>query len=158
MSRRTGGSCRINAVTFAPEGAYGNAGIKSVFTHGVEMGVARNQPRDTGPVPRTIFIDAYVLANPIPGRTFSYRPITLSDFGRVSKQLLSQVSEATGEIERIDVVTTLLHDGTLFYMLAVTPRACALSTPPPFGVWSRRRSTSEIANWARDEREGEPHY
>ena len=27
-----------NAVTFAPEGAYGNAGVKSVFTHGLRMG------------------------------------------------------------------------------------------------------------------------
>jgi hypothetical protein len=31
-----------NAVTFAPEGAYGNAGVKSVFTHGLGMGLARN--------------------------------------------------------------------------------------------------------------------
>ena len=31
-----------NAVTFAPEGAYGNAGVKSVFTYGLAMGLARN--------------------------------------------------------------------------------------------------------------------
>ena len=35
-----------NAVTFAPEGAYGNAGVKSVFTHGVGMGLARNDKRN----------------------------------------------------------------------------------------------------------------
>jgi hypothetical protein len=29
-----------NAVTFAPEGAYGNAGLKSVFTHGLGTGRA----------------------------------------------------------------------------------------------------------------------
>jgi hypothetical protein len=31
-----------NAVTFAPDGAYGNAGVKSVFTHGVGLGLIRN--------------------------------------------------------------------------------------------------------------------
>jgi hypothetical protein len=114
----------FNAVTFAPDGAYGNAGIKSVFTHGIAMGVARNDHRDLR-VSTDHFIDASVLVNPIPGRTFSYRPITLSDRPGL-ETTVSSVSEATGEIEQIDVVTTLLHDGTLFYMLAVTPRACAL--------------------------------
>jgi len=42
-SRRTGARCRAkNAVTFAPEGAYGNAGGQSVFTHGMQIGLARD--------------------------------------------------------------------------------------------------------------------
>jgi hypothetical protein len=120
----------FNAVTFAPDGAYGNAGIKSVFTHGVAIGVARN---DLGNLRVTTddFIDAHVLVNPIPGRTFSYRQITLSDRQGL-ETTVSSVSEATGEIERIDVITTLLHDGTLFYVLAVTPRACALEYTAAF--------------------------
>jgi hypothetical protein len=120
----------FNAVTFAPDGAYGNAGIKSVFTHGVAMGVARNDLGDLR-VATDHLIDAYVLVNPIPGRTFSYRPITLSDRHGL-ETTVSSVSEATGETERIDVVTTLLHDGTLFYVLAVTPRACALEYAAAF--------------------------
>ena len=36
--------------------------------------------------------------------------------------ILSTVSEATGEPERIEIFTTLLNDDTLFYVLAVTPR------------------------------------
>jgi hypothetical protein len=120
----------FNAVTFAPDGAYGNAGIKSVFTHGVAMGVAHNDHGDLR-VTTNDFIDAHVLVNPIPGRTFSYRPITLSDRQGL-ETTVSSVSEATGEIERIDVITTLLHDGTLFYVLAVTPRACALEYTAAF--------------------------
>ncbi len=120
----------FNAVTFAPDGAYGNAGMKSVFTHGVAMGVARNDHSDLR-VTTDHFIDAYVLVNPIPARTFSYRPIRLSDRPGLETSV-SSVSEATGEIERIDVVTTLLHDGTLFYVLAVTPRACALEYTAAF--------------------------
>src|SRR4030095_6597111 len=119
----------FNAVTFAPDGAYGNAGIKSVFTHGVAIGVARNDLGDLR-VTTDDFIDAHVLVNPIPGRTFSYRPITLSDRQGL-ETTVSSVSEATGEIERIDVITTLLHDGTLFYVLAGTPRPCTLETPAP---------------------------
>src|SRR5204862_8232157 len=50
-----------------------------------------------------------------------YRHVTLGD--RLGRQaVLSSVSEATGEPERIEVFTTLLRDGTLFYMLAVAPR------------------------------------
>jgi len=119
-----------NAVTFAPEGAYGNAGIKSVFTHGFAMGVARNELRDLR-VTTDTFIDAHVLLYPIPGRRFSYRQITIS--GRQGLETtVSSVSEATGEPERVDVRTTLLRDGTLFYVLAVTPRACALDYAETF--------------------------
>jgi hypothetical protein len=120
----------FNAVTFAPDGAYGNAGIKSVFTHGVAIGVARNDRGDLR-VSTDHFIDAFVLVNPNPGRMFSYRPITLSDRQGL-ETTVSSVSEATGEIERIDVVTTLLHDGTLFYVLGVTPRSCAVEYTPTF--------------------------
>ena len=37
---------RQNAVTFAPDGAYGQANGQSVFTHGVELGAARNETHD----------------------------------------------------------------------------------------------------------------
>jgi hypothetical protein len=120
----------FNAVTFAPDGAYGSAGIKSVFTHGLAMGLARNDLRDLR-VTTDHFIDAYVLVNPLPGRTFTYRPITVSDRQGL-ETTVSTVSEATREIERIDVRTTLLRDGTLFFVLAVTPRACAVDYTATF--------------------------
>ena len=45
--RRTGARCTAqNAVTFAPDGAYGRSNGQSVFTHGVEIGVARNETHD----------------------------------------------------------------------------------------------------------------
>jgi hypothetical protein len=112
-----------NAVTFAPEGAYGNAGVKSVFTHGVGMGLARNDKRNLR-VTSNDFIESYVLVNSIPGRIFRYRSVTIGDRSGLHT-ILSTVSEATGERERIEVFTTLLRDDTLFYVLAVTPRHCA---------------------------------
>jgi hypothetical protein len=35
-----------DSVTFAPDGAYGDYNGQSVFTHGVELGVARNEAHD----------------------------------------------------------------------------------------------------------------
>ena len=111
-----------NAVTFAPEGAYGNAGVKSVFTHGLGMGLARNDERNLR-VTTNDFIESYVLVNPSPGRTFRYRSVIIADRPGLHT-VLSSVSEATGELERIEMFTTLLRDGTLFYVLAVAPRDC----------------------------------
>src|SRR4030095_13841978 len=48
-----------NAVTFAPEGAYGNAGVKSVFTYGLAMGLARNDKHNLR-VTSDDFIASYV--------------------------------------------------------------------------------------------------
>jgi len=111
-----------NAVTFAPEGAYGNAGVKSVFTHGLGMGLARNDKRNLR-VTTDDFIASYVLVNSSSSRTFRYRRVTIADRPGLHT-VLSRVSEATGEPERIEMFTTLLRDGTLFYVLAVAPRDC----------------------------------
>jgi hypothetical protein len=112
-----------NAVTFAPEGAYGDAGAKSVFTHGLGMGFARNDKRNLR-VTTDEFIESYVLVNPSPGRTFRYSRVTIGDRPGLHI-VLSNASEATGELERIEMFTTLLRDGTFFYVLAVAPRDCA---------------------------------
>jgi hypothetical protein len=110
----------FNAVTFAPEGAYGNAGVRSVFTHGVSMGLARNDKRGLE-VATDEFIDASVLVTPSPTRTLRYGQVAIG--GRLGLHtVLSSESEATGEPERIETFTTLLRDGTLFYVLAVVPR------------------------------------
>jgi hypothetical protein len=111
-----------NAVTFAPEGAFGNAGVKSVFTHGVAMGLARNDKHNLRATTDD-FIVSYILVNPSPGQTFRHRKVRIGD--RPGLQLvLSNLSEATGALERIEMFTTLLRDGTLFYVLAVAPRDC----------------------------------
>jgi hypothetical protein len=111
-----------NAVTFAPEGAYGNAGVKSVFTHGLAMGLARNDKHNLR-VTTDDFIASDVLVPWSPRRTFEYTAVTIGDRPGLHA-LLTHVSEATGRLERIDLFTTLLRNGTLLYVLAVTPRDC----------------------------------
>jgi hypothetical protein len=109
-----------NAVTFAPDGAFGNAGVKRVFTHGVAMGLARNDKRNLRATTDD-FITSNVLFNPSPRPATRYRRVTIGDRPGLHA-VLSSVSEATGEAERIGIYTTLLADGTLFYLLAVAPR------------------------------------
>jgi hypothetical protein len=70
------------------------------------------------------FIQSYVLVPPRSGLTFPYRRMSISDRSGLHT-ILSTVSEATREPERIAIFTTLLRDGTLFYVLAVAPRDCA---------------------------------
>jgi sortase A len=116
-----------NAVTFAPEGAYGNAGVKSVFTHGVAIGLARNDKRDLRATTDD-FIASTVLANPPERATggrarspFPQRRVTIGDRPGLHS-VVSTISEATGGLQRIEIYTALLRDGTLFYLLAVAPR------------------------------------
>ena len=109
-----------DAVTFAPEGAYGTAGGQSVFTHGVQIGVARNETHDL----RTAtdeFIGSLARGNPNLSRPSGYGRTSIG--GRSGLHTaLSNVSDATGQPERIEVFTVRLRDGSLFYVIGVAPR------------------------------------
>jgi hypothetical protein len=109
-----------NGVTFAPEGAYGNAGMKSVFTHGLGIGLVRNDKRNLQ-VTTDAFIESQVLA--VAGARLAprYRKMMIADRPGLHA-VVSTVSEATAQPEQVDVFTTLLRDGTLLYVLAVAPR------------------------------------
>lgn len=109
-----------NGVTFAPDGAYGNAGVKSVFTHGLGIGLIRN---DKGDLQTTTndFIQSQVVVAPGPRRPLRYRRVTIADRPAI-QTVLTTVSEATNQPEQIEVYTTLLRNGTVLYLLAVAPR------------------------------------
>jgi Peptidase family M48 len=109
-----------NNVTFAPEGAYGTINNSSVFTHGIEMGVSRNEAHDLQTATREL-IDSLREANPRLSQPNSY------DRGSVGgrqglRAVLSNVSDVTGGQEVIEVYTTQLSDGSLFYVFGVAPR------------------------------------
>jgi hypothetical protein len=110
----------FNAVTFAPDGAYGNAGVKSVFTHGLGMGLIRNDKRNLQ-VTTDDFIESQVLVASGQRRPLRYRSVTIADRPAL-RTVLTRVSEATSQPEQIEVYTTLLRNGTVLYLLAVTPR------------------------------------
>jgi hypothetical protein len=108
------------------------------------MGIVRNDKR-TLRVTTDAFIESSVLVNPSPGRTFRYSRVTIGDRPGLHI-VLSRASEATGELERIEMFTTLLHDGTFFYVLAVAPRDCAADYA---GTFQRVMGSIQIVDCAR---------
>jgi hypothetical protein len=108
-----------NAVTFAPDGATGTIGGNSVFTHGIEMGVARNETHNLETATSEL-LDSLREGNPQLSRASGYSRTTIGGEPALATTL-SNVSSATGGEERIAVYTTLLNDGTLFYAIGVAP-------------------------------------
>jgi Zn-dependent protease with chaperone function len=117
-----------NAVTFAPSGAYGTVDGQGVFTHGVEIGVARNQARDLQTATDQL-IDSLGQGNPNLTRPSGYERIRIGNRTGL-RAVLSNTSEATRQPETIELSTGVLRDGTLLYVIAVAPR-------DEFNVYSR---------------------
>ena len=108
------------SVTFAPAGAYGMVDARSVFTHGVEVGLESNSNRDLTAATEA-FVSALGAGNPRLSEPSVYRSVT-SNGRRWVQVSLSNVSEASSQEEVIQLMTTLLKSGTLFYAIAVAPR------------------------------------
>jgi hypothetical protein len=108
-----------NTVTFAPQGAYGTANQQGVFTHGVEIGAARNETHDLQTATDEL-IQSLGRSNPRLSRPTGYERATIGNRNGL-RTMLSNVSEVTGRNERIELFTTLLSDGTLFYLIGVAP-------------------------------------
>jgi beta-barrel assembly-enhancing protease len=109
-----------NAVTFAPDGAYGNANGQGVFTHGMEIGLVGTETPNVRTATDEL-IGSLAGSNPSLSRPSRYDTVSIA--GRQGLHtILSNVSGATGQQERIEVFTTLVGDGGLFYALGVAPR------------------------------------
>ncbi|CAN5873046.1 hypothetical protein BH24ACI5_BH24ACI5_25420 [soil metagenome] len=110
-----------STVTFAPEGGYGTISGQSVFTHGVQVGIARNETHDLQEATQEL-LAAFGRSNPQLARAGNSTRATIG--GRAGLQtLLANVSEATGGRERIVLYTVQMQDGALFYMVGVSPEA-----------------------------------
>ena len=108
-----------DAVTFAPDGAYGNSGGQSVFTHGVEIGVARNETHDLRTATDEL-VASLARSNPNLSRPSGYNRTKIG--GRPGVHTVISNVSAAGQQERVAVFTMLLGDGNLFYTLGVAPR------------------------------------
>jgi hypothetical protein len=110
-----------NAVTFAPQGGYGTISGHSVFTHGVEIGVAQNGTRDLESATNAL-VESLTQSNPRLSRPSGFERTSIDGRDALHAEL-TNVSEATGREERVDVYTTLLQDGTLMYVFGVAPQS-----------------------------------
>jgi hypothetical protein len=119
-----------NSVTFAPDGGHGTVNGQSVFTHGVEIGVSRNETHDLRTATDEL-IQSLAQSNPRLTRPSGYQRSSVGGRDAVVAQL-SNVSDVTGGEERISVYAALLDDGTLFYILGVAPRGEFTDYDPVF--------------------------
>ena len=110
---------REGSVTFAPDGGYGEYNNSNVFTHGVEIGVGRNESHDLQTATDEL-LDSLREGNPHMRRESAYRRTFFAGRSGLTT-LLSNVSEATGADETIQLFTTELQDGNLLYLITVVP-------------------------------------
>jgi hypothetical protein len=109
-----------NTVTFAPEGAYGAINGQRVFTHGVEAGVARNEVHDLRAATDEL-VDSLRRGNQNLSSASRYLRWSVGDRSGL-RTTMSNSSEASGRREIVELFTTQLRDGNLFYVLGVAPR------------------------------------
>ena len=102
----------------------------SVFTHGVEIGVSRNESHDLQTATNEL-LQGLRQSNPRLSNPSNYERGTIG--GRQGfHTVLSNISDATGGQEVVDIYTTLLGDGSLFYVIGVAPRQEFSSYSPVF--------------------------
>jgi hypothetical protein len=107
-----------NAVKYVPQNAYGQANGETVMTHGVELGVTRAASRDLQQATDAL-IEGFVRGNQGMRIAGSQRTTQLS--GRSAILTPLEGRSVLGGVEHVDVYTTLLADGNLFYHLSVAP-------------------------------------
>lgn len=109
-----------NDVKFMPPNAYGPArGGQTVMTHGVELGVARAASRDLRAATQDL-IEGLLRGNP--GMRVSGGPQQAQLSKRTAIRTRLEGDSVLGGAEQVDVYTTHLADGNLFYYVAVVPK------------------------------------
>jgi Zn-dependent protease with chaperone function len=106
------------AIRVVPENGYGQLNGQTVFSHGVEFGVAGAASRDLREATNT-WLKAVAQNNPELRVAGSQQAVRISQRSGISTPLLNP--SPLGGQERIVVYTTFLADGSLFYYLTVVP-------------------------------------
>ena len=107
-----------NSVKFVPQNGLGDYQGQSVFTHGVELGVARASSRTLSDATNT-FVNAVLQGNPGMRVAGGQQQVRISQRAGIATALEGR--SALNQTERVGLYTTLLSDGSLFYYLTVVP-------------------------------------
>jgi Zn-dependent protease with chaperone function len=107
-----------NSIKYVPMNAYGEYRGEQTLTHGVELGVTRAASRDLAQATQTL-IEGFIRSND--GMRLAGR----EEYGRISGRnaIVTPLEgrSALGGTERVDVYTTMLSNGDMFYLLTVVP-------------------------------------
>jgi beta-barrel assembly-enhancing protease len=107
------------SVWFAPNGGYGSSNGQAVFTHGVNIGIAQTNSRNLQQATDE-FLNGLQQGNGNLRARSGYQRMDVD--GRYGLLItLGNTNGATGRPEIINVVTTQLRNGQLFYMITVCP-------------------------------------
>ena len=108
-----------NSVWFVPNGGYGSANGQTVFTHGVNLGIAQTNSRNLQQATND-FINSLQQGNPNLRSRGGYQRTTIDGRQALSISLTNR-NEGTGQNEIVNVITSQLRNGELFYLIAVAP-------------------------------------
>ena len=108
-----------DAVTFAPTGGYGTSNGQTVYTHGVQIGVTRNESHDLQTATDEL-ITAFSRGNPDMGRPSRYERVSV-DGRQALRTTISNRNEVTRDSETIQLVTVGLRTGEMLYSIGVAP-------------------------------------
>jgi beta-barrel assembly-enhancing protease len=107
-----------NSIKYVPQNAYGEYNGEATLTHGVELGVARASSRDLNESTNTL-IEGFVRSNS--GMRVAGQQERFNLGGRNAIVTPLEGRSALGGVERVDVHTTMLANGDMFYVLTVAP-------------------------------------
>ncbi|MGI8786000.1 MAG: M48 family metalloprotease [Acidobacteriota bacterium] len=108
-----------NTVTFAPEGGYGQIQGNSIFTHGVQIGVTRNETHDLRSATEEL-IQGFAQGNPRLTRPSNFQRAQVAQREGLMT-VLGNVRETDGRNEVVVIYTTQMSDGNLFWLVGVAP-------------------------------------
>jgi hypothetical protein len=118
-----------SSVKVVPQNGYGELNGQSVFTHGVEFGIAKASSRDLTEATRA-FLQAIAQSNPELKLAGQQQNVQMS--GRTALAVPLTNPSPLGGQESIVLATTFLVDGNLFYFLSVAPERDAQALQPTF--------------------------
>ena len=119
-----------NAIRVVPENGFGEMNGQTVFSHGIEFGIAQAGTRDLREATVT-WLKAVAQSNPELKLAGEQQQLRISQRGAIGTPLVN--ASPLGGVERIGLYTTFLADGTLFYYLTVVPEKEAAAFQETFG-------------------------
>ena len=118
-----------STIRIVPQHGFGEMGGKTVFTHGIEFGVAKATSRDLRDATKA-WLTAVATNNPQLKLAGSQQDVRVSQRSALATPLVNP--SPLGGQERIVVYTTFLSDGTLFYYLTLVTENDAAAFEPAF--------------------------
>jgi beta-barrel assembly-enhancing protease len=107
-----------NSIKIVPENGFGQLNGQTVFSHGIEFGIAQAGTRDLREATMT-WLKAVAQNNPELRLAGEQQSLKISQRSAIGTPLVNP--SPLGGQERIGLYTTFLADGTLFYYLTIVP-------------------------------------